>query len=155
MPLASVTIPHILGQNVTTGRIDNFLKAAKKMPGEHKGQRYNDTDVYKIIEAASYSLVLRPDPALDAKLDEVIAIVTAVDARLVEFSAAGQIAQRPFGIEFALRARDLRSASSVTDADFDIAARPGDIVLQGSASSNPMWDVVERALAAIPQQPSR
>lgn len=88
-------------------------------------------------------------------LSHARALITAADARLVEFSAAGEIAQRPFGIEFTLRARELRSASSVTDADFDIAARPGDIVLQGSASSNPMWDVVERVLAAIPSQPSR
>ena len=94
-------------------------------------------------------------PDAVVSLSHARAIITAADARLVEFSAAGRIAQRPFGIEFVLRGRGLRPASSVTDADFDIAARPGDIVLQGSASSNPMWDVVERVLAAIPSQPSR
>lgn len=30
VPLTSVTIPHIMQQNELTGRIDNFLKAAKK-----------------------------------------------------------------------------------------------------------------------------
>src|ERR1051326_8775098 len=50
----SVTIPHIMRQNEVTGRVDNFLKAAHKMSGEYKGQRYNDTDIYKILEAASY-----------------------------------------------------------------------------------------------------
>jgi uncharacterized protein len=73
----AVTIPHIIAQNELTGRIDNFLKAAHKMDGAYKGQRYNDTDVYKVIEAASYSLVGQPDPALDRKLDEIIAIVAA------------------------------------------------------------------------------
>jgi uncharacterized protein len=73
----TVTIPHIMRQNELTGRIDNFLKAAHKITGEYKGQRYNDTDVYKIIEAASYSLVSHPDPALDKKLDDLIAIVAA------------------------------------------------------------------------------
>jgi uncharacterized protein len=73
----TVTIPHILHQNELTGRIDNFLKAAHKMEGPYRGQRYNDTDVYKIIEAASYSLQVHPDPALDAKLDELIGIIAA------------------------------------------------------------------------------
>lgn len=73
----AVTIPHIMQQNELTGRIDNFLKAAKKKAGAYQGQRYNDTDVYKVIEAASWSLVDHPDPALDRKLDDLIAIVAA------------------------------------------------------------------------------
>jgi uncharacterized protein len=73
----TVTIPHIMQQNELTGRVDNFLKAAKQKPGAYQGQRYNDTDVYKIIEAASWSLVDHPDPALDKKLDELVAIVAA------------------------------------------------------------------------------
>ena len=73
----TVTIPHIMQQNELTGRIDNFLKAAKTKPGAYQGQRYNDTDIYKTVEAASWSLVSHPDPALDRKLDGVIAIVAA------------------------------------------------------------------------------
>lgn len=73
----TVTIPHIMAQNELTGRVDNFLKAAKNEPGEYQGQRYNDTDVYKVIEAASWSLVDHPDPALAARLDGLIAIVAA------------------------------------------------------------------------------
>src|SRR6478672_8595710 len=46
----TVTIPHIMQQNELTGRVDNFLKAAKKKTGPYQGQRYNDTDVYKIVE---------------------------------------------------------------------------------------------------------
>lgn len=73
----SVTIPHIMRQNEVTGRVDNFLKAARKMTGEYKGQRYNDTDIYKILEAASYSLAAQPNPALDKKVDDLIAIIAA------------------------------------------------------------------------------
>jgi DUF1680 family protein len=73
----TVTIPHILQQNELTGRVDNFLKAAKKKAGAYQGQRYNDTDVYKVIEAASWSLVDHPDPALEKKLDDLIAIIAA------------------------------------------------------------------------------
>jgi len=73
----TVTIPHIMRQNELTGRIDNFLKAAHIREGAYQGQRYNDTDVYKIIEAASYSLRAVPDPALDKKLDELVGIIAA------------------------------------------------------------------------------
>ncbi len=73
----AVTIPHIMRENKETGRIVNFMKAAGKEPGEYQGQRYNDTDVYKVIEAASDSLVERPDPALEKKLDDLIAIIAA------------------------------------------------------------------------------
>jgi DUF1680 family protein len=73
----TVTIPHIMRENEQTGRVDNFLKAAHKVAGPYEGQRYNDTDVYKVIEAASYALRRAPDPALDKKLDALVAIVAA------------------------------------------------------------------------------
>jgi hypothetical protein len=88
-------------------------------------------------------------------LSHARALITAADARIVEFSATGQIAERPFGIEFVLRNRIVRAETAADQSAFDITPRPGDVVLQGNASSNPMWDVIERALAAIPQQPSR
>jgi DUF1680 family protein len=76
----TVSIPHIFKQNETTPRISNFLKAARQLPGPYEGQRYNDTDVYKALEAASYSLATTPDPALSTQVDDVIAIVAAAQA---------------------------------------------------------------------------
>lgn len=73
----TVTIPHIMRENEETGRVGNFLKAAHQLSGPYQGQRYNDTDVYKIIEAASYSLAKAPNPALDSTLDRLIAIIAA------------------------------------------------------------------------------
>jgi uncharacterized protein len=73
----TVTIPHIMRENEITGRVDNFLKAAHRKAGPYQGQRYNDTDVYKVIEAASWSLATHPDPALDSKIDDLIAVVAA------------------------------------------------------------------------------
>jgi DUF1680 family protein len=73
----TVTIPHIMRENEITGRVDNFLKAAGKKSGPYEGQRYNDTDVYKVMEAASWSLMAHPDPALAAKLDGLIGIIAA------------------------------------------------------------------------------
>jgi len=71
----TVTIPHILKQNETTGRVDNFRKGAGLMPGDYQGRRFNDTDIYKIIEAASFSLASHPDPALSKQLDDLIALI--------------------------------------------------------------------------------
>ena len=73
----TVTIPHIMHENEMTGRVENFLKAAARASGTYQGQRYNDTDVYKVMEAASWSLAAHPDPSLSAKLDQLIAIIAA------------------------------------------------------------------------------
>ncbi len=73
----TITIPHILQQNETTGRVDNLRRGARKLAGEYQGRRFNDTDVYKVIEAAAYTLVSHPDPALSTKLDELIALIAA------------------------------------------------------------------------------
>ncbi len=58
------------------GRMQNFLVAGGKIKGAFKGKMpFDDTDLYKIIEGASYSLISKPNPALDAYLDSVIAII--------------------------------------------------------------------------------
>jgi len=71
----TVTIPHILQQNDDTGRVANFEKAAGKKSGPYEGRRFNDTDVFKIIEAASYSLALVADPRLSTRLDQLIQLI--------------------------------------------------------------------------------
>ena len=45
-------------------------------------------------------------------LDSARAVVTVDDSRLVEFSAAGRIADRPFMIEFSLLTPELRPSQS-------------------------------------------
>lgn len=58
------------------GRMDNFLIAGGKMDGPVKGEMpFDDTDVYKTIEGASYSLTTFPDTKLDAYLDSIIDII--------------------------------------------------------------------------------
>lgn len=70
-----ITIPHIMKQNEATGRVANFARAARTASGAYEGRRFNDTDVYKVIEAASYTLVSHPDPVLDRQLDQLIALI--------------------------------------------------------------------------------
>ena len=47
------------------------------MSGEFEGIFFNDSDVYKWVEAASYTLSTHPNPVWEAELDEVIAKIAA------------------------------------------------------------------------------
>lgn len=68
----AVTLPVCIDQiENQTGRIRNFENAAKG-EGEHSGIYYDDSDVYKALEGIAYSLMLFPDPVLEAKADEWI-----------------------------------------------------------------------------------
>lgn len=69
----AVTLPFNFRKCEETGRIDNFAKAAGWMDGPHEGIFFNDSDVFKVVEGAAYSLALAPDPALDSYLDDLIA----------------------------------------------------------------------------------
>ncbi|MDZ4755404.1 MAG: glycoside hydrolase family 127 protein [Phycisphaerae bacterium] len=73
----TVTIPACFKQCEESGRIANFDRAAGKDPSPHQGNCYDDSDVYKVIEGAAYSLASHPDPALDAYLDQLIARIAA------------------------------------------------------------------------------
>ncbi|CAA9577458.1 MAG: GH127 / GH146 [uncultured Thermomicrobiales bacterium] len=69
----TVSLPTQFDQIERTHRIDNFRRAAGKIDGDYVGVYFNDSDVYKWIEAAAWSLATTPDPELDARLDAVIA----------------------------------------------------------------------------------
>jgi len=72
-----VTIPFAMQQNEETGRVDNFAIAGGLIEGEYKGERYNDTDVYKVMEGAACTLATEPDPKLEKSLDELIKLIAA------------------------------------------------------------------------------
>ncbi len=54
-------------------RIPNFEAAARREWGTFKGIPFDDSDVYKVIEGAAYTLATHPDPALEDYLDRLIA----------------------------------------------------------------------------------
>jgi len=75
---ATVTIPYVLAQCKANGRIDNFLRAAKKLDGDKLSEfPFDDTDVYKAIEGASYSMQNKKNPELDKSIDSLISIIGA------------------------------------------------------------------------------
>jgi len=62
---------------VKTPRIKNFEKVARRQGEKHEGIFYDDSDVYKALEAIAYSLKNHPDAALEKKADEWIDKIAA------------------------------------------------------------------------------
>ena len=88
-----VTIPIAIEQSTISGRIKNFEIAGGEASGHFCSQYpFDDSDIYKIIEAASYSMQSEPDSAMDAQIDELIRKV--------------QIAQEEDGYLFTVRTID-------------------------------------------------
>ncbi|HET9054322.1 MAG TPA: beta-L-arabinofuranosidase domain-containing protein, partial [Cyclobacteriaceae bacterium] len=74
----AVTIPIAMYRNESSGRVKNFAIAGGLAEGKFQTQMvFDDSDIYKMIEAASYSLQTNPDKKLAAKLDSLIALIAA------------------------------------------------------------------------------
>lgn len=73
-----VTIPLAFSKCEETGRYANFVRAAHPSDTiQVGGLAFDDTDVYKTIEGASYLLQTYPDKQLTKYIDSVLAIVAA------------------------------------------------------------------------------
>jgi DUF1680 family protein len=73
----TATIEANLHQCEITGRIKNFAVAGKLVPGQHEGELYNDSDVYKVIEGIAYALSSDRDPELERRTDAIIDQIAA------------------------------------------------------------------------------
>jgi len=84
----AVTMPFALGQCESSKRVLNFDLAAetlrRRAAGETNFQNkpptqypFDDSDVYKAIEGSAFCLSVKPDPAIAAKLEEMIKHVAA------------------------------------------------------------------------------
>src|SRR5882757_11482845 len=71
----TVTIPASFSRCETTGRVKNFTMAAEKKGKFCTVYPFDDTDIYKTIEGASYSLSVHPDKKLEAYIDSLITII--------------------------------------------------------------------------------
>ena len=71
-----VTIPLAFSKCEETGRYESFIKAAHPSDTyKVEGFSFDDTDVYKTIEGASYSLQTYPDKKLQKYIDSILVIV--------------------------------------------------------------------------------
>lgn len=85
---ARITLPFALGQLETSNRLRNFDLAAETMRRRSAGEThfankppteypFDDTDIYKVVEGAAFSLSVRPDHELQQELEKIIARVAA------------------------------------------------------------------------------
>jgi uncharacterized protein len=73
------TLPSQFEHIEATGRLDNFRRVSGKIEAPFRGLYFNDSDVYKWLEAASWSLATHPDPELTRMVD--VAITEIEDAQ--------------------------------------------------------------------------
>ena len=83
----TTTIPFAFQKDEETGRVYNFERAAAALRGEElkdkkpPGYPFDDTDVYKVIEGAAYTLSVHPDPKLEAYVDKLIEKIGAAQEK--------------------------------------------------------------------------
>ena len=78
----TVTIPYALKLLDETGRVKNFEIAAGLQHGDFCSKYYfDDSDVYKVIEGASYALMLKPDKELEERVDKIISLIAAAQEK--------------------------------------------------------------------------
>jgi uncharacterized protein len=96
--VATATLKACIYQTETaTPRIRNFEKVARHNGEKHEGIYYDDSDVYKALEAISYSISTHHDAALEKKADE-----------WVDKIAAAQLADGYLNTYFTLNGLDKR-----------------------------------------------
>ncbi len=76
--VATTTLAACIYQTeIATPRIKNFEKVAARKGEKHQGIFYDDSDVFKALEAMSYSLKTHPAAAMEIKCDEWIDKIAA------------------------------------------------------------------------------
>jgi hypothetical protein len=69
------TLPFVI-EKCRSGRVDNFANTAAANRSAFQGEFYDDSDLYKVIEGAAYSLMNHPDKELENDLDEIITSIS-------------------------------------------------------------------------------
>ncbi|MBL7863104.1 MAG: glycoside hydrolase family 127 protein [Cyclobacteriaceae bacterium] len=96
--VATTTLQACIYQTeVKTPRIRNFEKVARGQNEKHEGIFYDDSDVFKALEAIAYSLKNHPNPELEKKADEWIDKIAAAqlpDGYLNTYYTLGRLNER-------------------------------------------------------------
>lgn len=94
----TATIPASFQKCEETGRVQNYVNAAT-----HTGKflttfTFDDTDIYKTIEGASFSLAVHPDAKLDRYVDSLITLISkAQEPDGYLYTARTINPEKPFG----------------------------------------------------------
>ena len=72
------SLPYGIAALESAGNLDNFRRIVGESDAPYRGFPFNDTDVYKTLEAIGWTLATRPEPALDAYVDDVAELISRV-----------------------------------------------------------------------------
>lgn len=75
--IRDVSLEQQYGKIAETGRLENFYRVARGERGTHQGRYYDDSDVYKWLEACAYVLADRPEAPIRKRYEEVRDAVVA------------------------------------------------------------------------------
>jgi uncharacterized protein len=96
--VATTTLQACIYQTeVKTPRIRNFEKVARGKNEKHEGIFYDDSDVFKALEAIAYSLKNHPNPEMEKKADEWIDKIAAAqlpDGYINTYYSLGRMDER-------------------------------------------------------------
>ena len=68
-----VTIPYAFKKCEETGRVNNFIYAGGIKEGHFEGEQgFDDSDLFKVLEGAAYSLMLEDNPEFRAYVDKLV-----------------------------------------------------------------------------------
>ena len=71
------SIPFSLQKLEEAGNLEDLRLAGRGATNGFRGPVFMDSDLYKALEAASYSLATHPDPTLEKQLDDTISLLVA------------------------------------------------------------------------------
>ena len=77
------------------------------------------------------------------------AVIDESDFTIRELEASGALLKQPFAVSFKLLRRSVRPSGDVAAQEFEIAAGPTDVVLEGDSTNNPVADVLTTVLREI------
>ncbi len=74
----TATVDQCLKQLEKVGNFANYELAKAGKRSGYQGYIFTDSDVYKVLEGIAYTLATHPDPELDKRVDEIIALIGSV-----------------------------------------------------------------------------
>ncbi len=75
--MSSTGLVHQWKQCQDTSRLENLRRCARRENGGFQGLRFNDSDVYKLLEATSYAISIGLANGLEAMVSEAIDLISA------------------------------------------------------------------------------
>ena len=135
-----VTLQHGYRMLEEAGNLQNFRIAAGLTEGKYRGRVFNDSDVYKWLEAVGYELHINPNTELQQQADEVIDLIAAAqqsDGYLNTYYQVAEPGKRwtdlDFGHELYCAGHLFQATAAYTRATrttklLEIAARLADLI---------------------------